>query len=340
MRLLVALLTLGSSSLGLAQNTTQDDAPNWRRVCEAAAKQPLSRVEPSGPLRAEELPACDETKLYFGIGGRPNYAAAVQCGWYQRAHPQHTRANMFYGPGILTMLYANGKGVSQDYDLAIRLACENEWTADAEMEYRIRHLQSLRAGGSQGVQFDLCDDITSGLSEGTCASIRSRIADAVREGRIVDALKKFSPVAIGVFPSLRSANAEFINARIAKEIDLSGTLRGAIQIEEESRLSDQFLDNLRQFGTNVVPNASAVELRRLDGELKLVYERIQQSPSAKWRFGTINVEGIIDTQRKWLVLVNAWMAFAQTAYPKRTATSIKAQLTRLRLQQLRSLAEN
>ena len=44
--------------------------------------------------------------------------------WFQLAHPQETVGNMFYGPGVLTMLYANGLGVSRDYGLAIRFACE------------------------------------------------------------------------------------------------------------------------------------------------------------------------------------------------------------------------
>jgi hypothetical protein len=340
MRRLLALLGLGCCSLGLSQTAAPKREKDWRNVCELAKRQPLTPVEPEGPLKAEDLASCDETKLYYGLGERPNYAAAFQCGWYQRAHPQHTIGNMFYGAGVLTMLYANGRGVSRDYDLAIRFACENEWSAEAEMEYRVGHLERLREARSQGTTFDLCDDITSGLSGGSCTSIQTRTADAARVREIAALLRKLSPSANAVFPSLQAAQEAFENARVANEVDLSGTSRGAFQLEEKARLRDQFIDNLRQFGNDHAARVSTNDLALLDQQLNEVYQRIMHAPASKWEYGTIKPQGIRDTERKWLSLVDAWMTFARTAYPQLAETRIKAQLFRLRLQQLRSLHDN
>ena len=89
-----------------------------------------------------------------------------------------------------------------------------------------------------------------------------------------------------------------------------------------------------------VPATPADDLARLDRELNDVYRRIQSIPATKWDFGTITPQGIRDTQRKWLALVDAWMAFTRTAFPKDTATRMRARLLRLRLEQPRSLEPN
>ena len=122
---------------------------------------------------------------------------------------------------------------------------------------------------------------------------------------------------------------------------ISPVLRGgAFQLEEEAKLRDQFIDNLRKFGGDQAPTASANDLALLDRQLNEVYQRIMHSPTSKWEYGTVKPEGIRDTERKWLALVSAWMAFARTAYPQLAEARIKAQLFRLRLQQLRALQDN
>jgi hypothetical protein len=313
---------------------------NWEQVCQDAKARPLAPIEPSGPLSGLQLAHCDETALYYGLGEKPNYAAALQCGWFQRAHPQHSVGNMFYGPGVLMMLYANGKGVSRNYDLAIRFGCENDWAAEAESAYRIGHLEHLRATRSETTTFDLCDDITSGLSDGFCTGIHTRARDAVRAGAIATTLRKLSLSANSAFPLLQAAETEFEKARVNGEVDLSGTSRAAFQLREAGRLRDQFLINLQRFGDGDIPPASAADLHWLDQQLNEVYEQLQHSPAGKWPYGTIKPEGIRATERKWIALVDAWTAFARAAYPNPPVSRIRAQLIRLRLHQLRSLAKD
>ncbi len=313
---------------------------NWRQVCEQATAQPVQAPALTGPLSAKELAGCDETALYYGIGRDPDYAAALQCGWYQRAHPQHRIGNMFYGPGVLAMLYANGKGVPRDYGLAMRFACEDEWAAEAEDELRIGHLQQLRASGNAAAKFDLCDDITSGLSDGFCTSIQTRMGDVARAREIAALVKRLSPVAKSAFESLQAAETAFEKARVENEVDLTGTSRGAFVLQEQAELRDQFFNNLRQCATGGIPAASGAELGSLDRELNEVYRRILNAPAEKWEFGTVKPEGIRATERRWVALTEAWSSFAQAASPSLPVTGVRAHLVRLRLKQLQALAGN
>jgi len=337
-RILLSILILAWCSTAFTQQTPDYKADkDWERTCKHAEAQPLTAIQPSGPLAGDQLINCDETTLYYGLGEKPDYAAALQCGWFQRAHPQVTAGNMFYGPGVLTMLYANGKGVPRNYELAIRFACENSWAAEAEMAYRIGHIEHLRDAGAQNVVFDLCDDITSGLGDGTCTSIQTRTADAVRSRKIDEILDRFPASVKSAFPSLQAAELGFEKARTQGEVDLSGTSRAAFQLSEETKLRDQFLINLQRFGRADIPGASEADLFILDQKLNEMYQRIQHSPTSRWEFGTIKPDGIRDTERKWISLVDAWIGFARIAYPNLSTTRVRAQLIRLRLRQLRSL---
>jgi len=187
------------------------------------------------------------------------------------------------------------------------------------------------------MMFDLCDDITSGLSDGFCTSIRTRTADAVRSRKVDEILARLPDSVKSAFPSLQAAESAFEEARTRGEVDLSGTSRAAFQLVEEAKLRDQFLINLQRFGHGDIPAASETDLSLLDRKLNEIYQQIQHSPAGKWEFGTIKPEGIRDTEHKWVSLVDAWITFARIAYPNLSPTRVRAQLIRLRVHQLRSL---
>lgn len=244
---------------------------------------------------------------------------------------------MFYGPGVLTMLYANGRGVERNYDLAIRFSCENEWAAPAEQEYRVGHLEYLRTTLATTDSFDLCDDITSGLSMGACRSVISGNFRAARDRKITAEVTKLPAPAKQLLTNLQGAEEAFEQSRTRYEIDLSGTARGLFAQREEDKLSDQFLINLQRFHKRDVPRTSREELAKLDENLNATYQQLQNAPAKSWEFGTIKPEGIRDTERAWLKLVDAWVAFSRVAYPSLPETTMRAQLIRLRTHQLQSL---
>ncbi|ADV84980.1 lysozyme inhibitor LprI family protein [Terriglobus saanensis] len=327
-------------SLG-AQVTTPEEK-NWEAVCKKVTSAPLAAPELKGPLRAEQLPQCDAEGLYYGFKGAADNAAALQCGWWQRAHPQPTRGDMFYGAGVLTMLYANGRGVAKNYDLALRFACEQTWAAPAEMEYRIGHLEALRDGKMPATKpFDLCDDGTSGLSMGACEAVTQGLADKKRMGSADAVAKRLPESAKDAFAKLQTAETAFEIARARGEVDLTGTGRAAFSLEEEGRLKDQFQINLQRFAKGDVPAATAPDVTKLDAEMNDVYRGLQNSQKYKNASGgAVTALGIQKAQRAWLLLRDAWIAFAAKAYPGLARERVEAQLIRLRLHQLRSLASS
>lgn len=334
MRALLSAAVIASCTLTLFGQQPGTDA-TIIALCSAAKAKPLVAPQLSGPPAPAELPKCDEQALYYGAAAKPNYAAALQCGWWQRAHPRPSIGNMFYGPGVLTMLYANGYGVPRNLDLALRFACENDWAAPAEMDGRVEHLQALQNQPSSK-PFDMCDDITSGLSMGTCQGIDSMKRSASRDSRIAQQASLLPENAKAMLPVLQAAEKAFEDARVRGEMDQSGTARGMFALQEQSTLSDQFLINLQRFQKRDIPGASAQDLQTLDGKLNAVYQQLQHIPESE-QFGTVKPAGIRDTERAWLHLVDAWVAFSKTAYPGLTETSLRAQLIRLRLHQLQSL---
>ena len=333
---IVALSFLISSASSFGQSSYSD--PNWQQACEKAKTAQIEQPNLQESLPASKLAGCDERELYYGISAKPDYAAALQCGWYERAHPKPNVANMFYGSGVLTMLYANGQAVPRNYDLALRFACEQNWASEAEMEMRIGHLEAMRDGPVDRPRFDLCDDITSGLSMGACTSIETGRADTAREQEIGAIAAKLPVGARPAFERLRKAEEAFEEARAGDEIDLSGTARGMFALEEQKRLRDQFLINLQRFGRGDVPRATEKEVAALDRTLNSVYQDIEHAPADSWQYGTVKPEGIRETERAWVALADAWVEFAKQAYPSLDPSAVRAQIIRLRLHQLRSLA--
>ena len=73
--------------------------------------------------------SCSPDELYYGTKGRPNYRAARSCAWSEwkgLAHPLSDDLDGLVPTSTLAMIYANGRGVPRNVDLAIRLACVDD----------------------------------------------------------------------------------------------------------------------------------------------------------------------------------------------------------------------
>ncbi len=333
---LLAALAVGATVL-TAQTSPSPEEKNWKEICARATAAPLATPSFAHVAPESELQHCDSTALYYGFDHAPDPAAALQCAYYERAHPRPSEGDPFYGPGVLSMLYANGRGVERNYNLAIRFACENTWAAEAEMELRIGHLEHLRDTNASASNFDLCDDATSGLLEGACESVQQQFADAKRRKELDAILARWPPGVKAAFQSLDAAEEAFVKARTRNEVDLSGTGRAAFALEEQGRLRDQFLINLQRFAKGDIPSASAADYSDVDHKLNAVYQHIQHAPETAWQYGTIKPPGIRDTELAWLKLRDAWVEFGRLAYPHLSADTVRTQIARLRLHQLQSL---
>lgn len=310
-----------------------------KATCDAALANPLT---PAPELDPSFTPDCDSTSYYFGIGRPRDFVAARKCAFVERSRPTPSVGDMFYGPGILSMIYANGQGVPANFALATRFTCENNWASPAELGYRLAILQQ-DAATHKVHSFDLCETATSGLSEGTCASISSRLKEVHRLQAVHAFSDTLPPDALHAFRELQSAQDTFDDLRSSNEVDLSGTGRAAFDLEEQDRLRDQFLINLKRFSAPHV--VSPVSLASADRQLNANYQSLKQSlPASAEQVdastspeGTINFDGVQKTQRAWLILRTAWVAFAKASHSTATPDQVAAILTMQRVHQLQSL---
>src|ERR1700686_1514942 len=119
---LTTLAVAGTVICGLAAKVAaqSEDPPretSWKQVCAQAVAKPHTPPSFALPEPESQLRHCDSEALYYGFGRAPDPSAALECAYYERAHPDPTRGDPFAGPGVLAMLYANGQGVRRDYDL-------------------------------------------------------------------------------------------------------------------------------------------------------------------------------------------------------------------------------
>lgn len=293
------------------------------------ALAPPASDRPTAQQRAA-LRGCSSEDLYYGIGRPADPERARLCAFIEaeEAEDEGTPTYPFSGRTMLMTIYANGAGARRDLDRAIRLACEVEG-APAESHARVSHLAELRAASWTGDDFHYCDDITSGISGGYCAGHRAAIAGARRDAEIARIAARFTPAQWRSFAALREAHAAYADARAESEVDLSGTLRVALQISEQESLRDEFAEVLRRLEAGEAPPVGSAEFRAADAALNAAYRRARRADHGEGP-GAVTPFGIRRAQRAWLRYRDAFLAFASLRYPNVPRDSLAAWLTRQR----------
>jgi hypothetical protein len=308
-----------------------DDMEARNKVtCDAAKAKPF--ISPA--LDSNLKPDCDSAAYYFGIGRPIDYAVARRCAYIERMQQSDTASNIFAGPGVLSMLYANGQGVKADLDLATRFTCENSWAAPAELEGRLDILANDRKTGTLA-RFDLCATATSGMSEGWCASIGSRLNDVKRDAEVQKLTASLSQQAKSALADLQNAEAAFEKLRTGNEVDLTGTGRAAFEFDEQNLLRQQFLNDIKLFNSAHV--TQPISFAAADDQLNSAYSRLRTDAKESFKDSTITFAGVQETQRAWLKLRDTWRAYATALGSSLTPDVVATQITRERTHQLRSL---
>jgi len=283
----------------------------------------------------EQLKGKQSYKYYYGVGVAVDYVKARLIAFIEMETKGNNEGE-FEGSSILMMLYANGYGVKRNLDLSIRLACANVGGAGAEVEGRVQHLKDMKSGGSEEA-FDICDDITSGLMEGMCQSIHSEIADIERTSKVNSIIKKWPKQDQLAYGRLRKAASVFFDKRAGLEVDLSGTARAAMVLQETASLEDGFKEMISDAAQCGFVKYSSQEFVELDVKLNAVYSKIMNTKDPGW--GTVTKDDIKQTQRQWLQYRDAWVAFGAVRCPAVTADSWKALLTKERIVQLKDFVD-
>jgi uncharacterized protein YecT (DUF1311 family) len=303
-----------------------------------------SVVIPSADKPTEQekqtLRGCSSKELYYGYGKPPDFIKARKCA-YLEIESSNTNDESFYGSSILMMIYANGEGVKQNLDLALKFACEEGGGQTVEYEGHILHLDNLRNQSVATNKFDFCDDAQSLLMTGRCADRGAQISRAKREMEFAKLLSHWSEFEKSEFEKLRVSRQGFLIAS-EDEIDGSGTMGVADSIFAKQRMEDDFLNSLTAFEKGKFPAFREDDFSKADRELNLIYKKIQNASEDDiigFSWGTVTKEDIKSVQRAWLKYRDAWVAFAKLKYPSVSAASWKTWLTRERVWQLNTFLE-
>jgi hypothetical protein len=308
------------------------DSVNPDELCNAFDKRPLPAADVPTPEERKTLAGCDAEALYYGIGRPADFAAARKCAYVQRDLRQPPQIG---GVAVLLMIYANGKGVPANLDLAVRFACEGDH-ANAERNARLERIHSARATGRLESELDFCEDVTSSVLMGWCAGHYERINAAERDAK-KRAFTKSLPAA--ALERLDKAAEAFVDARALKEVDLSGTMRGVFSIGERAKVRQEYVDMLR----NLVDPAfspPAADAAKVEQELQKAYDDLMKCKKSVPRDSpAVQAQGIQKTELAWLEYRTAWLVLVVEARPGANREAWKAWITEKRTKMLQDLQE-
>lgn len=319
--------------LAAAASAAWSAKPSIEERCARFSKHPIPPRELASVDSLPNSDTCSSYAHYFGFGCVQDFRKAKAKAFVEREGKVDFP---FRGASLLSMVYANGNGAPRNLTLALKFTCEAN-AAPAETEARLDHLEGVSESGNARGDFSICDDLTSGYMMGICASHGNRYHEIEFQKKLAEITRGWTKIQLDSFERFRQAFVDYNRTRAGNEVDMTGTARGAMYIEERERGEDSLVACLRRLEKGVFPKASPDQFRRSDSLLNLVYKRIQRDTATP--MGTVRREDIRRTQRKWLVYRDSWVRFSRTRYPGFDETSLKDWLTRDRTQELEDLVE-
>ena len=317
--LVVAFLSLIllEPSQSVAQDNQRPPAcTQWDKIAIPPADLPT-------PQDRQTLASCHSEDLYFGFHGPADLVKARKCAYLER---EGDNAPVIGGPGLLMMIYANGKGVSRNFGLALKFACEFKGAPEGN-QGQINHLLVLRKEHWTGANFSLCDDASSGYMAGMCASLQEEIHQAALAHKLDRIVEGWTPAQKTALAGLEKAASNFIDASSGNESDMSGTDRDAFVFQRQGWLSNGFVAAVERSEKGQFPSFSMAEFNKADEVLNAVYAGIESPKPGSAEMGTVTPQGIRTAQRAWLLYSEAWVKFGSLKYPGVTPESWRAWLT-------------
>ena len=190
--------------------------------------------------------------------------------------------------------------------------------------------------------FDLCDDITSGYMMGMCTSVKSQLADLAREAVVDSVIKNWPPKDRQAYDSLRKAAANFFYERTMGEVDMSGTARAAMEIDESESLEETFKEEIVQADQCAFAAHTEQDFVEADKKLNAIYTKLmkQKDPEQASDRGEVTRAGIRSAQRDWIRYRDAWAVFGAVRCPKTAVWSWKTVITEERISELEELFDS
>ncbi|HEX7288310.1 MAG TPA: hypothetical protein VF532_19140, partial [Candidatus Angelobacter sp.] len=211
--LALVLVPVGAFS----QNALSD--PGALKLCAEVKDVALPATDRPTAEETKALAACVSQELYFGFDKTPDPVAARKCAFLEMDRGNN---EPFAGKTILMMVYANGKGVARNLDLALKLGCEVPGAA-GDVAGRVHELERYKQANWSGESFSVCDHSADRHMYGECAILDYRFDHLEREKTLDAMAAKFTPAQKKAFQALRHEAAAFFKVEAAKGINLTGT---------------------------------------------------------------------------------------------------------------------
>lgn len=317
------VLVLAASAL--SQSSTAD--PGAKRMCAAVKDVQLPPGDQPTADEKKSLANCSSEDLYFGFGGPPDPVKARQCAYEEMEQGKDDLD--IAGRAVLMMVYANGKGVDRNLDVATKLACEMK-QSPGDQAGTIYELDRLRKY-SATPRFSVCDHSAGQHLYNSCAILGDRFDQMEREKRIAAITAPWTEKEKKAFAHLRDAAEKFFNSRASSEIDL----RPTFEVQERAFMERGFIEKLEKLQSGDLPAYSASDLKKVQAHVDRAYAETQKDPNRRW--GTATVQGVRQTQQLWLAYRDAWVKFGKVKYQRVSADSWRTWITQERLVMLSRL---
>jgi uncharacterized protein YecT (DUF1311 family) len=301
---------------------------DWYRQCLRVTGHKLPR-EAQAAVRGGDAGHCDAGALYYDALNLPE---ASKADW-QRVHACAVRSSAH---GVLMMLYANGAGMTPNFDLALKYACSIQSPAD-EMKARVRHVRR-RASGEDRAAIDVCDDVVSADMRGQCAGVRERQRDKSRAAQLATIARGWSEKEQLGLDMAMKALQYFAQHRIDYETDSGSGAARSLQLDTQAQELDTFSADVLDAEAGKAPRFSEAEFAALEDKMNTTYRRFMLTrPASNSYLGTIRKTGVEKTQRAWLAYRDAMELFGSIRHPQVPGSGWRALLTARRLRQLAEL---
>ena len=326
LKLAGAVLAFSFATQLCPQSTSE---PTEDRVCAEAVKTPIPQGDTQRGVKID-LRNCPSWQAYYGIGRPIDFRLARDCAYALRG--ENDPPSDVVDSGILSMIYADGKGVTPSLDLAIKFACEmqGEWDDGAEI---VNLLDKKRKAGATEVDLDICDHVTGREVNYACEmrdQDRANKAETLAEKRIKEGNNSAQAAA---FSKLLQARKTFLDAHGSEEPNGTvGSTQAAIQDDiDTERL---WVRTLNDLAAGKPPRYTAQDFSKADAALNAAYRSARQVASSCDGDYCATTTQLLQAERAWLAYREAWVAYGGLRWPAVSPDSWRTMLTLERTQML------
>lgn len=246
----------------------------------------------------------------------------------------------------LALIFANGWGVSRDYDAAIHFLCQEEEIAPFEQWGMLGHIQEMRKQAHLK-DLDYCEWVSSGHGATWCQGLEMDRLAPEQDRRIETVSRSLPAAARPSLEALRKAAATFAEAdgRLSALGNYGGTIYPSQVLAGQHKQTEAFLAALEKYTRNRATAATPADFERADQALNAAYQKQKtqvKSDDKEYERTTAGQDSLRDAQRAWIPYRDAWKSFYRlrwqgSAAPEALDREIATVLTAIRAEELSKL---